>query len=244
MPGEEVEIRPCHAVAEFEQMVELESKVWSFDDGDLVPSQMYVVAAKIGGQAIGAFAGRKMVGFVLAYPGIRDGKAYLHSHMAAVLPEFRELGIGRRLKLAQREDALSRGISQIEWTFDPLQAKNAYFNICRLGAVAGTYLGDFYGATTSPLHAGLPTDRLLAEWRLRSDRVKNILRGIQPAKAKISERVEIVLEGPLSGAIAAAQSHARQRFQELFARGYVVTWFERNAQGGAYVLEPSPVSGV
>ena len=123
-----------------------------------------------------------MAGFVLAYPGIRDGRPYLHSHMAAVLPEFRDLGIGRRLKLVQREDALARGIPLIEWTFDPLQTKNAYFNICRLGAVARRYLTDVYGSTSSPLHAGLPTDRLVAEWHLESERVVDILTGKEPAR--------------------------------------------------------------
>ena len=124
-------IRPCHAIEEFEQMVELEAKVWGFSERDVVPSQMYILAAKIGGQVLGSFVGDEMVGFVLAYPGIREGRPYLHSHMAAVLPEFRNSGIGRELKLAQREDALTRGIKLIEWTFDPLQTRNAYFNICR-----------------------------------------------------------------------------------------------------------------
>ena len=109
--------------------------------------------------------------------------------MAAVLPEFRDLGIGRRLKLAQREDALARGISLIEWTFDPLQTKNAYFNICRLGAIARRYLTDVYGSTSSPLHAGLPTDRLVAEWHLESERVVDILAGKEPARGPSVERV-------------------------------------------------------
>ncbi|MFZ1133728.1 MAG: GNAT family N-acetyltransferase, partial [Candidatus Korobacteraceae bacterium] len=147
-------------------MVDLEFQVWGFRERDVVPSQMYVVAAKTGGQVVGAFVGDMMVGFVLAYAGIRDSNPYLHSHMAAVLPEYRDLGVGRRLKLAQRDDALARGIPLIEWTFDPLQTRNAYFNICRLGAVAQRYLLDVYGATSSPLHAGLPTDRLVAEWHL------------------------------------------------------------------------------
>src|SRR5580765_3879732 len=101
-----VTIRHCHTIAEFEEMVDLEVRVWEFGERDAVPSQMYVVAAKIGGQILGAFIEDKMAGFVLAYPGIRDGRPYLHSHMAAVRPEFRNLGIGRMLKPAQRDDAL------------------------------------------------------------------------------------------------------------------------------------------
>lgn len=219
-------------------MVELEFLVWEFGERDVVPSQMYVVAAKIGGQTLGAFVGDKMAGFVLAYPGIRDGRPYLHSHMAAVLPEFRDLGIGRRLKLAQREDALARGISLIEWTFDPLQTRNAYFNICRLGVVARRYLLDVYGSTSSPLHAGLPTDRLVAEWHLSSARVNNILAGKKPARGDIVERVHIPPDDLSPNCGADVQATVRQQFMDLFAKGYVVTWFEREPGAHAYVLEP------
>src|SRR5580704_13291214 len=129
-------IRSCNSVAEYEQMVDLQVRVWGYSERDAVPAIMFVVAAKTGGQVLGAFVEEHMVGFALAYPGIDEGRPYLHSHMAAVLPDYRDLGIGRELKLAQRVDALSRGIRRIEWTFDPLQAKNAYFNICRIGAIA------------------------------------------------------------------------------------------------------------
>ena len=217
-------------------MVDLEIEVWKFTDRDVVPSQMYVVASKIGGQALAAFVRGKMAGFVLAYPGIRDGKPYLHSHMAAVLPEFSDLGIGRKLKMAQREDALTRGISLVEWTFDPLQTKNAYFNICRLGAVARRYLTDVYGSTSSPLHAGLPTDRLVAEWHLESERVVNILAGKVPTQGHSVKRVKIVMDEASPEIVAETQAKVRQRFQELFAAGYLVTWFEREVGGGSYVL--------
>jgi len=239
MPEQSVTVRHCHTVPEFEQMVELEFVVWGFGERDVVPSQMYVVAAKIGGQVLGAFVDDKMVGFALAYPGIRDGRPYLHSHMAAVLPEYRDLGIGRQLKVAQREDALARGIPLIEWTFDPLQTRNAYFNICRLGVVVRRYLLDVYGATSSPLHGGLPTDRLVAEWHLASDRVESVLAGKEPAKGNASQSVEIVLDESSPAKIADTQAQARRRFQELFAKGYVVTWFEKLPVGGAYLLEPT-----
>jgi predicted GNAT superfamily acetyltransferase len=239
MPEPNVTIRPCHTIAEFEEMVELEIRVWEFGERDVVPSQMYVVAAKIGGQILGAFVENKMIGFVLAYPGILDGKPYLHSHMAAVLPEFRDLGIGRTLKLAQRDDALARGISLIEWTFDPLQARNAYFNFCRLGVVARRYLVDVYGHTSSPLHAGLPTDRLVAEWHLDSSRVADLLAGRPPAKPAAYERVEIAADGSSEQALVEIQAVARTRFQELFAAGYIATSFERTPGGGIYILEPS-----
>jgi len=237
MRDEVATIRPCCTIEEFEEMVELEIHVWGFVERDVVPSQMYVVASKVGGQVLGAFVGEKMAGFILAYPGIRDGRPYLHSHMAAVLPEFRDLGIGRRLKLAQREDALARGIPLIEWTFDPLQTKNAHFNLCRLGAVARRYLTDVYGSTSSPLHAGLPTDRLVAEWHLESERVVSLLNGREPERGSNLENIRIFSEGASCKRIAAIQAAARKRFQELFEAGYVVTWFEREPAGGSYILE-------
>lgn len=217
-------------------MVELEFQVWGFRERDVVPSQMYVVAAKTGGQALGAFAGDRLAGFALAYAGIRDGSPYLHSHMAAVLPEYRNLGVGRRLKLAQRDDALARGIPLIEWTFDPLQTKNAYFNICRLGAVVRRYLLDVYGATSSPLHAGLPTDRLVAEWHLESPRVVDILAGKELAPDTSDPRVRVIADEASAERTALIQATARKQFQELFGAGYWVTWFEREPGGGSYVL--------
>lgn len=243
MAQQPVAIRPCHTIEEFEAMVDLEIEVWGFGQRDVVPSQMYVVAAKTGGQVFGAFVGNKLVGFALAYPAIRDGLPYLHSHMAGVLQEYRDLGIGRSLKLAQREDALSRGISLIEWTFDPLQARNAHFNICRLGVVCGRYLLDVYGSTSSPLHAGLPTDRLVAEWHLSSHRVGQVLAGKRPARQRAVELVEIRLDENSPESVTEAQGLARARFQGLFAKGFVVTWFERGASGGTYVLEPGELSG-
>ena len=184
-----------------------------------------------------------MAGFALAYPGIRDGKPYLHSHMAAVLPEFRNLGIGRMLKLAQRDDALARGISLIEWTFDPLQPRNAYFNFCRLGVQARHYLIDVYGHTNSPLHASLPTDRLVAEWHLDSNRVVGILAGRPPTTSAVCERVRITVNESSEPRIGETQQLLRQRFQELFAAGYVATSFEPAPDGGTYLLELS-LSGV
>ena len=103
--------------------------------------------------------------------------------MLGVLPEYRDAGVGRMLKLEQREDALARGIELIEWTFDPLEIKNAYFNMERLGAIVRRYVRNQYGTTTSHLHGGLPTDRCIAEWWIASRRVKAILDG-QPADAR------------------------------------------------------------
>jgi predicted GNAT superfamily acetyltransferase len=157
--------------------------------------------------------------------------------MAAVLPGYRDLGIGRQLKLAQRDDALARGILLIEWTFDPLQTRNAYFNICRLGVVVRRYLLNVYGSTSSPLHGGLPTDRLVAEWHLASQRVQSVLAGKNPERGNAIERVEVLLDESSPARIADVQKRVRQSFQELFANGYAVTWLERAPGGGIYILE-------
>ncbi|MFZ1135456.1 MAG: GNAT family N-acetyltransferase, partial [Candidatus Korobacteraceae bacterium] len=112
----------------------------------------------------------------------------------------------------------------------------AYFNICRLGAVAQRYLLDVYGATSSPLHAGLPTDRLVAEWHLSSDRVFALLSGAEPQIGEDVEHVNVKLDESSPESVAHVQASARQRFQELFAKGFVVTWFEREPGGGSYIL--------
>ena len=175
-PASSITVRKCQELEEMRACVALQKEVWNFTDAELVPLRLFVVADKIGGQVIGAFEGMEMVGFVLAIPGARAGRAYLHSHMLAVRAPYRNAGLGRRLKLFQRDDALARGFELIEWTFDPLEIKNAYFNIEKLGAIARRYNVNQYGITSSPLQGQLPSDRLVAEWWLRSNRVETLLR--------------------------------------------------------------------
>ncbi|MGA2421737.1 MAG: GNAT family N-acetyltransferase [Candidatus Acidiferrum sp.] len=174
-------IRNCYDLAEFYACVALQREIWGEEPLEVEPATMFVVAAHTGGQVIGAFDGDELVGFVLAVAGVRDGRAYLHSHMAGVREGYRNQGLGRKLKLFQREDALGRGITLIEWTFDPLEVRNAHFNLNRLGAICRTYLPNLYGVTTSPLHRGLRTDRLLAEWHLQSPSVVARIDGAQGA---------------------------------------------------------------
>jgi predicted GNAT superfamily acetyltransferase len=184
-----------------------------------------------------------MVGFCLAVPGIkRDGAPYLHSHMLGVLPAYRNAGVGRRLKLRQREDALARGINLVEWTFDPLEPKNAYFNIERLGAVVRRYVENEYGTTSSPLHGGLPTDRCVAEWWIGSPRVEAILAGRKPAGCT-AERISVPAD--MERIRREEPDRAREiqrdnagRFQQCFAQGLAVTGFERTPAAGIYVLGP------
>src|SRR5215469_2029072 len=134
--NESIEIRKCHDLEDLRRAVALQKEVWNFTDAELVPLRLFVVADKVGGQVLGAFDKGEMVGFGLAVPAVRGGHPYLHSHMLAVRKEYRNGGLGRRLKLYQREEALARGFELIEWTFDPLEIKNAYLNIEKLGAIA------------------------------------------------------------------------------------------------------------
>ncbi len=175
MSGEAIVIRRCQGLDEFRACIALQKEIWNFSDAELVPLRMFVVADKIGGQVMGAFDRERMVGFALSVPGARAGHVYLHSHMLAVRKEYRDGGLGRRLKLLQREDALARGIELIEWTFDPLEIKNSYLNIEKLGAISRRYNINQYGITSSPLQGGLPSDRLIAEWWLKSSRVETLL---------------------------------------------------------------------
>jgi predicted GNAT superfamily acetyltransferase len=161
-----------------------------------------------------------------------------------VLPDYRDRGVGRRLKLFQRQDALKRGINLIEWTFDPLDLKNAYFNLVRLGAIARRYIPNCYGVTDSPLHAGLPTDRLIVEWWLDSQRVKAVLADDLPLLNPTIERVAIpaqfaALRESDRAAAAHLQSQAREQFQNWFAKGYAATGVESREGATDYFVEPA-----
>src|ERR1039458_9070395 len=201
-----IEIRSCEGFDELEACVQLQIETWGYDESDVIPRKTFLVAQSIGGQVMGAFdseiadkpgsgPAESMVGFVFSLPGLKTDKgaprAYLHSHMPAVREAYRNRGLGTQLKLEQRLEALSRGIRYMEWTFDPLEIKNAFLNIHRLGATAASYRVDFYGVSSSRLQAGLPTDRLVAEWRLDSRRVKAILEGRPASNHVIEERIQV-----------------------------------------------------
>ena len=138
--SEGINVRKCMALEEFHRCVELQREVWGEADLEIEPATMFVVAAHTGGQVLGAFDGEKLVGYTLAVAGVRNEKVYLHSHMTAVYEKYRDRGVGRMLKLLQRDEALGRGIRLIEWTFDPLETRNAHFNLNRLGAICRRYL--------------------------------------------------------------------------------------------------------
>ena len=228
-----VAIRGCTTHAEFSECVALQRAVWHFADLDIVTADLLLLAAKTGGQVLAAFDNQRMIGFAYSVPALRGKLVYLHSHMLAVLPEYQNQGVGRQLKLAQRDEALSRDITLIEWTFDPLEIRNAHFNIARLGAVIRRYEPDLYGITSSPLHRGIPTDRLFAEWWLDSTRVKNILAGRQESSPKDRG---ITFAEPTVKTAPEIQATLRQEFQESFREGLAVTGFESGEGKGTYWL--------
>ncbi len=237
-------IRKCSGVEEFRKCVAMQKEVWDFDDVDVIPLRMFVVAEKIGGQIIGTFDGAEMVGFALSIPGSRNGHPYLHSHMLAVRETYRNAGLGRRMKLAQRDDALARGIDLIEWTFDPLEIKNAYLNIEKLGAIARRYTINQYGQSSSPLQGGLPTDRLIAEWWLNSKRVNSLIETGKVPQARTDQRIEVpapIYEWKAStdnrDKARDVQARNREAFLAAFDRDLAVLGYERDEAGnGAFLL--------
>ena len=236
------EIRDLRTHGEFAEALRLQREIWGFQDLELLPLRFFVVASKIGGQVLGAFDRSKMAGFCLCIPGLKSGgKPYLHSHMLGVLPEYRNTGIGRTMKLKQRDFALAEGVDLIEWTFDPLEVKNAFLNLERLGVIVRRYVHNQYGTTSSRLHGGLPTDRLIAEWWIRSPRVEQLCNGRSYARPAVLTSIHVPAD------IDHLRQHDRERarkfqsslaeqFENHFKAGLAVIGFEKTAAAGTYLL--------
>jgi len=237
-----IEVRPLAHPDQFKSAVELQKTIWGFDDVDLLPVRFFIVVTKIGGQAFGAYDGGRMVAFCTAIPGLKRGaQTYLHSHMLGVLPEYRNYGIGRMLKLKQREEAMARGVRLIEWTFDPLELKNAHFNIESLGCVVRRYVHNQYGASSSRLQAGLPTDRCTAEWWIATDWVESAVERRERPRPPIVARIAIPrdiarLKKEDPQAARAIQAEASAQFLTNFEKGLAVVGFEQSETAGIYLL--------
>ncbi len=242
--AQQIVLRKCDALSEFEACIGLQKEIWKFDDVDVVPLPLFVLAHKIGGQVLGAFDGEELIGFALAIPGTRGGHAYLHSHMLAVRESYRNLGLGRKLKLLQCKEALLAGYELIEWTFDPLEIRNAYLNIERLGALVRRYNVNQYGCMTSVLQGGLPSDRLVAEWWLKSRRVETLLRTKRLPPFSVEREIHVpagIAEWKSSAALrskaAAVQLRNQEQFQRGFGEGLAVLAFRRDEEGnGTFLL--------
>jgi chorismate synthase len=168
-----IRIRELDRYPEFEKLVDIQRAIWGHEDIDLTPTHQFRISSRMGGILLGAYVGNDLAGFVFSFPALFENKPCQHSHLLAVLPAYQGLGIGKRLKWAQRARALERGYDLITWTMDPLQARNANLNFHTLGATSRTYLPDFYGRTPAlTVVPDLPTDRLLLEWPIAGKNVE------------------------------------------------------------------------
>ena len=185
--------RDLYTQADYRRVIELERLVWGYTDGeDIVPVPLLVITVNRGGILVGAFDDHDvMVGFVYSLPGVKQQTRTQWSHMLGVLPEHRNAGVGRQLKLEQRRKAIELGVDLVEWTYDPLQAMNAHLNFNKLGVVVCEYEENIYGASSSPLHAGTPTDRFVAEWWVRGTRVETRIEAVRwtPAPERFTAAV-------------------------------------------------------
>jgi predicted GNAT superfamily acetyltransferase len=213
--GQIVTIRELTSLEEFEACLDLQREGFGWSDVDLMPYRFFIVSRHVGGLVLGAFDNDRLAGFLSAIPGVRKGKPYWHSHMLAVTASHRDSGTGTRLKLAQKEHALQKGIHLIEWTFDPLVSRNAYLNIEKLGVIVRRYYPAFYGGDS---------DRLIAEWWLTRKR---------PAIAGEQRRIRI----PSDFEAAQAQRlRVRGEFLKNIAEDFFVAGFERHGATGDYIF--------
>lgn len=243
---QDIEIRPLRGPAEMARCVELQRVTWGAAFDQTVPPAILWVAQRTGGIASGAFAADgSLVGFVFGVSGVENGRLVHWSDMLAVRPDARGLGLGIALKLHQREELLGRGIEVVYWTFDPLEARNAHINFRHLGVVAREYLRDVYGETGSELHAGIGTDRLVAEWHIRSPRVAARLAGSvgeEPAAEPVA-RIDVPLDiqrlkAESPAAAAEYRRITREAFEHYLGRGCLVVDAVRASDALQYHLEP------
>ena len=242
-----VTIRQIDDVAQMRAVENLQKEVWGIPDLDVVPLTQLVAAKEAGGTLIGAFDDETLVGFVYGFPSFEFGKHAHHSHMLAVKPAYRNLDLGRRLKLAQREKVIAQGIELVTWTFDPLQSLNAHFNFNKLGVVADRYLPDFYGDEPASFLHQTGTDRLWVSWLISTERVKRIIDGnAAPAQVENSDTVSIEIPGDINSlqqqeprTAMQWREETRRAFTEAIKAGYLVVGFARENQVGKYLLRKS-----
>ncbi|MBZ5563789.1 MAG: GNAT family N-acetyltransferase [Acidobacteriia bacterium] len=239
-------IRPCRTLDELATCVKIQKEIWGYSEQELYPLRLFINLGKIGGHVLGGFTSQgALVGFVASMPAWRGRERYYHSLSLGVVRGHENQGLGRALKLSHRRAALSAGINRIEWTFDPLRAKNAYLNIYRLGAIVRHYLPDYYGHVDSRFQRGLPSDRLVAEWHLNSARARRALTG-KPSRSSprrpaaeviIPPDIDALLETRPAEALA-LQGAIRKQLQKHFRRGLAITGFFYDGKSARYLLDP------
>lgn len=247
MNNKEIEIRECRSVGDLSQCVALQKEVFALPDIEISPVRHFIVSRQAGGFTLGAFAGELLIGFVLSVPAFFGDERFFYSHMAAVKRDFQSSGIGAKLKWAQRETALEKGVKYIKWTFQPVQSRNAYFNLEKLGAIIKHYEPNFYGTDYSTSgdqtkNIGLDSDRLFAEWQLEDEKVKRFAKGEKYCEAgEVVQRIELcfdwneLVKNDPQKAVA-EQERLKKEFQAAFADGLICRGFERGVDVSAYLL--------
>ncbi len=238
-------VRLCRSVDELKACAGLQKEIWGYSEAEVYPARLFVNISRGGGHVLGAYSpGSELIGFVASMPAWHGAKRYFHSLSLGVKAGYENLGLGKTLKLEQRKLALKSRVRLIEWTFDPLRAKNAFFNIVRLGAIVRRYVPDYYGPVASRLQLGLPSDRLIAEWQLSSARVKRALTGRPASSQRKPETVTVEMPNDLETLVATDprrardwQSSVRRSLQRCFRRGLAITGFKRGEHTSHYVLE-------
>ena len=251
-PMADIVIRECVTIDELDNCIRLQREVFGLPDLEISPRRHLIVSRQAGGWTLGAFVGERLVGFVHHLVAVRGvSEIFGYSHMMAVDPAFQNQGVGARLKWSQRERAIQENRGFIKWTWDPLQARNAHFNLNRLGVTASSYAANFYGTdyATSPLltnvaPAGIDSDRLFAHWQLESPRVISLATGTPAPGENVGEPeatidiptdwTKLCRENPAQA--KQEQSRVRAEFQQAFAAGLVAAGFERSAEQPRYLL--------
>jgi predicted GNAT superfamily acetyltransferase len=225
-------VRLLTTLPEFEKCLELQRDAFGAQDVDLMPKRFMVVLNHIGGAVFGAYEGDQLVAFLSTIPGIREGRPYWHSQQLAVSRAYWNAGVGAQLKLAQRDEALRRGIHLIEWTFDPLESKNAYLNIEKLGAIVRRYYVHHYGEISSSIFQGLESDRVVAEWRL--DKPRPVVTG-ETRRVAIPADLQSLKKQDLEAA-RALQRRVRDEFLKHTADDFFVVALERKGDVSEYLF--------
>jgi predicted GNAT superfamily acetyltransferase len=243
-----VEIRQVTTIEEYDACVRLQREVFGLPDLEISPRRHLIVTTQAGGWALGAFVEGKLVGFVLHLPAVRDDDIFGYSHMMAVAAEYQNQGVGARLKWAQRARALSEGRNFIKWTFEPIRARNAHFNLNRLGVVVRSYAVNFYGTDYATVPAdsasgtlGMDSDRLFASWELRAPRVEALADGGEVSVGQPEATIEIPNDFSAllkSDPVAAKQEalRIREEFLRAFGAGLVCRAFDRDEKRPRYLL--------
>ena len=235
----DVTVRECISVEDFQQCIELERAIWKDDDIGIMPIRLYMISKACKAPTIGAFdVAGQLVGFVHTSLALMGKSVIYHSHLAAVVEARRHQDIGRRMKLAQRDRAIEAGIPLIIWTFDPLQSRNAHLNINKLGAIIRRYEVNYYGeGLSSVFGAGVPSDRVFAEWWVLSPQVGAALGGKQPDASSRDESVVIPEDIDAVSASYPAEHlkwrlRVREEFSSCLGRGLIADSFERDLPSG------------